>query len=414
MKRRALAVAVRAARSGKRAIRGAMDSMTLPKALERTISELAGVEVTPDASRHVLLTSSGVHNIGDQAMLESFIANVPGPIDVIKISSSTYVIPSDARERVREVTLDSLVYGRGRAQQIDLQAFRTLLAQARSFSVIGADIMDGGYLLSAPALSWALSEGAAQAGIDSRVVGFSWGTDVPRLLVDAARRAAASGVRLFARDPDSAQRLQAAGIRAEEVVDTVFALEGEDPSTPEHEEISRIRAAGRRVLIINASGLIASRVDLNPDYLEIARFARDRGMHIVLLPHVGKDSSAVSRLSELLNQEQIPHTRIDRLLRPKQVRAIARQAAAVFTGRMHLSILSLSAGVPAVVLSTQGKVSGLMTRIGRPEWCIEPEPGMAKAAVAAFERVLNGEDPGLRQMIPELTAAGRRSFDGLA
>lgn len=124
--------------------------------------------------------------------------------------------------------------------------------------------------------------------------------------------------------------------------------------------------------------------------------------------------AAVNRFSEALDREGIEHEVVSELLRPLQVRKLAREAEAVVTGRMHLSILALSVGTPAIVLSTQGKVSGLMTRVGHPEWCVEPVPGMSKDAIAALRGALSpvGRE-SLTGKPAELAAVAKANFEGL-
>lgn len=50
---------------------------------------------------------------------------------------------------------------------------------------------------------------------------------------------------------------------------------------------------------------------------------------------------------------------VDRLLQSAEILGLCTPADVVVTGRMHLSIMVLNSGVPAITLSTQGKVEGL-------------------------------------------------------
>lgn len=413
--------ALKLARRGARAARAFIDSPErLAPVVDATIDRVAAVEQPKTPTSHLLLASTGNRNIGDQAMFESFIANVDGAIDVIVTSTSTYEVPEGATGRVRLHALDSLVYGRGRARERDLASFVSLLANAKSFSVVGADIIDGGYQLRAPSLSWALATGSAQAGVDTRILGFSWGSDVSPFIVAGARRAAAAGVKLFARDPDSAIRLVRNGIAGvTEVVDTVFALPGVDRETSEWRRLNAIREEGHEIALLNVSGLIASRVDLSADYLTVVQALTSRDMRVVLVPHVdnggGSDITACRDFAALCADRGIAVDSLDRLLSPRQIRGLAELARVVLTGRMHLSILAMSIGTPAIVLSTQGKVSGLMRRIGHPEWCLEPTPGFGVAAAQQLDAILDGSDDlGLESLMPALQETARQNFQGLS
>lgn len=411
--------AEKVARRGLHAVRRARDRPSVLDARARQLRErVATLNPDPGAARHVLLTSTGNRNIGDQAMLESFIANVGGPIDAIVLSNASYVLPESARDRVRLHKFDSLVYGRGDAQLNDLERFVELIQSARSFSVVGADVIDGGYQLRAPLMSWALATGAAEAGFDTRMLGFSWGENVAHVILEATRDAAAAGVRLYARDPDSAARLTRSHVLGvQSVVDTVFALEGTDKDTAEFRLLAEIRSSGNRIALLNVSGLIAGRMDVVDDYVEVAAALNERGVAVVALPHVNnRGGSDVAAIRELAARALVRGVRLkvlDRLLAPTQVRALAGLADVVVTGRMHLSILSLSAGTPAIVLATQGKVAGLMRRIGHPEWCVDPKPGMAQDIVAQLDRAQNIDRSELDALMPDLIATAHRNFEGL-
>lgn len=381
-------------------------------------SKVAAVEPAVDASRHILLTSTGNRNIGDQAMFESFLENVEGPIDAIVLSSASYVVPDEAKGRVRLHQFDSLIYGRGSSQLADVERFVALLTDARSFSVVGADIIDGGYQQRAPLMSWALATGAANAGVDARVLGFSWGENVSDSILHAARGASESGVKLYARDPDSADRLRRAGVQAvASVVDSVFALQGSDEATPEFRKTELLKDTGRRFALLNVSGLIAGRMNVVDDYVKVAEALISRGLEVVALPHVdnrgGSDTAAIREFVAHASARGVSVTVVDRLLAPKQVRAMASLADIVVTGRMHLSILSLSVGTPAIVLATQGKVSGLMSRVAHPEWCIVPQPGMAANIIAQLDDALALDRATLNALLPDLSKTARLNFEGL-
>jgi len=408
------------ARRVARAVRRFLDRPArLAPLVHRMVNAVATTVVREHRVSHVVLASTGNRNIGDQAMLESYIANVEGHIDVIATSRSTYQIPDSANTRVRLHILDGLANGRRRSRARDLATFQALISEAMSFSVIGADLMDAGYQLRGPSLSWALATGAALAGIDTRVLGFSWGERVPETIVAAARRASAAGVQLFARDPDSAARLTQDGVTGvTEVVDIVFTLPGVDVDTPEWEHLHRAYEAGQEIGYLNISGLIAARIDLRDDYVKVVNAMRDLGLRVVLVPHVdnagGSDIAAGREFAAYCARQGSPVDTIDRLLAPRQVRAIAGLGKVVVTGRMHLGILAISAGTPAMVLSTQGKVSGLLGRIGHPEWCLEPVHGFSDSVTRQLSTILEGSAAtDLKARLPDLRLAAGLNFSGL-
>src|SRR5690606_17317169 len=88
------------------------------------------------------------------------------------------------------------------------------------------------------------------------------------------------------------------------------------------------------------------------------------GHKVVVLPHVirasGDDLAACRAIwEELSDQERKDVVLVEDLLKPAQVRRLAAGAALIVTGRMHLGVIGLSQGVPAIVVATQGKVEGL-------------------------------------------------------
>ena len=140
-------------------------------AADRALLSKHQVAGSRDEAHHVLLAPAGGGNIGDQALVDAFIENVDGRVSVICRRPSDYAIDD---ERVRVVPLLSLVYGDLIGHARDMRAFRELLRTATSFSVVGADVMDGGYGYRASANRANLARRVAEVGIDSRILGFSW------------------------------------------------------------------------------------------------------------------------------------------------------------------------------------------------------------------------------------------------
>lgn len=327
---------------------------------------------------HVLINSTGGGNIGDQAMFESFLANVSGPVKVIVRSADAFDVPATLdRPRVELVILPRLVYGRGLARLRDVLAFGQVLRSARSLSIVGADVMDGGYGRRPSALEWSLAGAAAKAGLPTRVLGFSWKQDVDKQIQEIARRASRNGVVAIARDPHSRARLRENGIDlAVQAADVVFLHKG-TPKVNKYEELLRGWVdSGRRVALLNMSGLIQAALDQNQEYGHIVRTLRELDYEIIMLPHVSTDIP-VNEAFIASDPSYATIHYVDRLLTPSEVKALTAQAHVVVTGRMHLSILALSSGVPSIVLATQGKVLGLMELVGTPRFCIDPEVGFA-------------------------------------
>ena len=101
----------------------------------------------PTAERrvHVLVAPPGGGNIGDQALVEAYLENITGPVRVIVRRAADLVVPAEQAERIEVVELPALLYRVDAAHRRDIVRLRALLADAVSFAVVGADIMDGRY-----------------------------------------------------------------------------------------------------------------------------------------------------------------------------------------------------------------------------------------------------------------------------
>lgn len=348
-----------------------MDRAVLLAALSRS----AGIE-----SKHVILNSPGAGNIGDQAMFESFIGNVPHDVVAIVKSADAYSLPDATLEaRVKFLVLPNLIYSKFAAHYRDLWRLGRSIRGATSFSVMGADIMDGGYGIHSSMVEWNIARTVRDAGIPARILGFSWNGKAHPELVRQARMAGRSGVRILPRDPDSLDRLVRDEIPAvTQSSDMVFAFSGVPTETPALPVANGAKGAGQKMAVVNVSGLIGKKIEQNAEYEHLLKTLEDLGYSCLLLPHVSHstvdDISATVRLRSTSEAAERAGF-LEKLISPSEVLSIVRTADVVVTGRMHLSILALSAGTPVIVLATQGKVSGLMKLFGIPEHCVEPTAG---------------------------------------
>jgi polysaccharide pyruvyl transferase WcaK-like protein len=83
---------------------------------------------------------------------------------------------------------------------------------------------------------------------------------------------------------------------------------------------------------------------------------------------------------------------------------------------MHLAIIALSAGIPAITLATQGKVEGLMSMFGMPHLCIEPRNGFSADVTSAAGKILLDRAFWRHRVVGRLEAVrarSRRNFAGL-
>lgn len=377
----------------------------LPARRDAAVLRASLATLRPQPESHLVLAAPGNGNIGDQAMLEAFLENTTGPVVVIERYAGDVVIPEEQADRVEVVQLPHLVYGVGDEHVADLRRYAALIRRARSVSVVGADMMDGKYSLRGSVRRSLLAQAAAEAGVPTRILGFSWNASARLAARRALVAASRAGVVPLLRDPLSAERARRAGVqRVEEVTDIVFSARARDGAFRE----SLALPAGVPFALVNASALVATMVDQVPEYERIVDRLRSAEVHVVLLPHVsrpiGDDKIAVRAVAERVGTEGV--TVVDRVLMPAEIRGLAEDALLTVTGRMHLAIMSLSLGVPAITLATQGKVEGIMRLIGLPQLCVEPTPGFADRVLPVIDRIL--AEPGVRTTIDNALPEVRR------
>lgn len=322
----------------------------------------------------VLVATPGNGNIGDQAMIEAFLENVQGDIVIVARNEHDVLVPQWARERTVVMPLPNLIYGGLRSKHLkNIAEFVGLLRRASSLSLIGADVMDGAYNPRASIRRSNLVRLGQSLGVPSRILGFSWNGRAPKPVLEAAIRASRAGVQMMLRDPISSQRALAGGLQnTVEVADVVFR------ATTASEPSDLCLSAKRKLALVNISAHIESSFSQITEYVRIIDHLHHRGFDIVLIPHVSRDGSDDIALTRVLKSELDSRVDlIDRLLKPEEVRGICRRASLVVTGRMHLSIIALSQEVPAVILSSQGKVEGLAQRFVGAAWSVEPRVGFA-------------------------------------
>ncbi|OBJ36188.1 hypothetical protein A5630_07270 [Mycolicibacterium mucogenicum] len=366
--------------------------------------------------RHLLVPTVGKGNIGDQAMFEAFLQSTTWPVTVLVGHGDGHEVPGHAVDRVRKVTMPELFSTRPWIRHTIRRRLADLIASHATLSIIGADIMDGGYGSAEATIRIGMLCIGNEVGTPNRVLGFSW-NGAPSGAVQRTLGLSQPNSLLCVRDPHSLARLRAEGnFNIAQTADIVFTLRSVEP----YEQIRPWLAAeaARSLVIVNVSGILARNGARASEYVRIIRHLVARECSVVVLPHViraGDDDLAACR-AVTAQLGHSPHVHlVEDLLSPRQIAWLTAQASAVLTGRMHLAILALSQRVPPAVLSTQGKVSGLMELFEIPELALEPEPGFADSATAALDRIL--DDPTIRvrveRSLPHVRQLAVQNFSGL-
>ncbi len=369
--------------------------------------------------RHLLLTPPGAGNIGDQAMIQAFIAAVEGGVTlVVRREAERASVAVADRDRVDVVVMPDLVYGLPGTHRRVAREFGELLRTARSFSVVGADIMDGAYWEAPSVRRFRLARIAAELGITSRVLGFSWNA-APARLARREMAAASASVTLLPRDPVSAERLVADGAAAVTLTADMALRTPRSPlpAGPLLDFVERHRADGRRLVVLNSNYLTEAVANTVGVFRDVVTGA-DPDVAFVALPHDSRSNPSDIDLARRLGEAVGATDRlfvVETLLAPGQVAELAARATLVVTGRMHLALLATSVGTPAVSVGYQGKVGGLYRALGSDTW-LEANTRTADLLPALITGSLARADE-LRARISDPAAHLRdlagRNFDGL-
>lgn len=402
----------------------------LVRTINRDIAIASNLAASPPARtpQHLLVAPKGWGNIGDQAMIEAFFQSTTLPVTLLVEHADAHFVPTAVRDRVTTVVMPDLFVSRPWVRRRVRRDVASLIARHSTLSVVGADIMDGGILDGGNSGGgYAKAESAFRLGLlsmcnelntSARVLGFSWNSGLPSIAVLHALRLSQPQALLCVRDPHSLARLRqrSDSFNLKQVADTVFTIADSEPYEPMASWIGK--QSGRQLVLMNASGVLARKGIGTEDYLSIARHLLERSCSIVLLPHTIRsgddDLMACAELYAQLGSN--PNTYlVEELLNPRQIAGIASHASAVFTGRMHLSILALNQGVPAVILSTQGKISGLVELFEITDLMIEPIPGFATEAIKAISKILDSRDIDQRvaKQLPKVRALAALNFADL-
>lgn len=353
----------------------------------------------------MIVAAPGDGNIGDQALLEACLDQAgDGRISILAGGAGAVKIPARFQHRVDVVTSRALLYSLGPRRFQGVRTFIRLAHRSRQVWIIGADTMDGAYNPLASVSRFSAAWLASVAGAESRVLGFSWNDRATRSSIVAAKFVQRRAL-LSVRDPISLRRIRGSGVHlATLCADIVFSRTGQHFEEPRLTKWCDAQVAeGRRIAVVNASGLISSSFDQISEYEYVVDNLMQTGWSVVLLPHVSRPGNDDIRELSKVRVDSAAEDRVFRvleLLSPDQVVSLAGRASVIITGRMHLAVLGILSGTYPITMSTQGKVEGLYEVLGAPYLVIEPEAGCGKKILDALEELSfpEGEVRGVQEL----------------
>lgn len=377
-------------------------------------------------SSSLILPPSAPGSVGDEAMMNATVAHlkIQGLHKISLISYKPYLKWQGLEE------IDETIEMGNYFSYDDLRSLKSLLhflvvaSQYEKFYCLGADMMDGAYYETFNCKMLKLVSLAAEMGVNSAVLGFSF-NEKPTLASIEALRNLPSSVRLCARDPVSQKRLTYHLNRPIELVaDLAFMLKpivDSEIVLKMYNWINDQHDKGRIVIGINPKNpnLIKPYVNsLN------TMFNQNKQLSFMLIPHDFREYKGISDvvLSDKILNEVTPEIQpyCIQLITPCQaaeIKAIVGKLDFVLSGRMHLAIACLGQGTPVACITYQGKFEGLFEHFELEGMTIEPETLFNDGTLMKFLIPLIDQREDIRQHIqsklPKVQQLSRANFESL-
>lgn len=374
--------------------------------------------------RVLVIPSADSGSVGDQAMLDATVTALARDHGCSVAVKHIFTIPARIPLRAPCSYLDAT----GLAAHFRLGA-RLGSLREQAVVTLGADVIDGVYGAGGELNRLGILARKAALGEKTVVIGCSISATPAPAVIDRLRAMPELVVNL--RDEISLARYaRAVGRPGRLVADVAFLLSPEittDPARGAEQWIRTQRAAGRKVLAVNASGHTLEKMDRQGVPAHVAALGcwlgRGDDRAVLLVPHdfrpspVG-DVEAVNAIAEGLADTFAERVHLLRApFNAWDLKALMGQVDAVLTGRMHLAIAAFGMGTPALCVVYQGKYEGLLRHFRLDGLLMEPGDVPETETVAARIEALVAAAPDLRARIegrlPEVTSLARRNFDWL-
>ena len=370
-------------------------------------------------SSNFLLAPTGNGNIGDQAMLDSILNFLGTECVLIVENKSKFKQVDRLSEQIEIVEIPNLIYGNFFRSIIGIFHFLRVSNRMETFSMIGADVMDGHYNCRASINRLVLLRFVNALKIDSRITGFSWSEHANPLTLNLLQ-SISNSTQLYVRDPASARRLRESGLSSiTEVTDVVF----HDKTLSNFPDVEQwVSCSVKPIVLVNISGLglkdhnsFANHVS---QYIYVVNFLRSNGYRILVAPHVFRKIDGDLEVSKLLFSGActLEDFLIQEPFTPAQERHLLRHVSFVVTGRMHVAVMALSSGKPAIGVETMGKVKGLFDLFNLGDYCVERYEDFGTTVVTRIELLQTEYSKvcaSIEATLPEIRRKSALNFTGL-
>ena len=258
------------------------------------------------------------------------------------------------------------------------------LARYDELYVIGADLIDGYYAPTVSQFLFLLLRISALMKVRGSLISCSFNAAPPSAVVQSARKLLVD-TRVHARDAYSAERLSAVLDRpVGHSADVAFGLKPQstDQTRPILDWVRQQESDHRQVIALNVNLLPISHQFPGREEEYIWQWGHwlaqmvDQGFSFVFLPHDYRsewsDEIALARLLERAAPNTRSRCRLPAIrLHAPEIKELVRYCRLTVTGRMHLAIASMGAGVPVITYAYQSKFEGIL-RLFEIENCVRP------------------------------------------
>lgn len=319
-----------------------------------------------------VLAPAGPGSLGDQALMQ-------GMFDALSKRGDEMVeilhVFNEEKQHLRKPHSSlSGNYGSGR---LSLVALVWKILRFKSFVIIGADTLDGGYSVNKNLFWIKLLNVVAAVDIPCSVVSFSF-SDNPNSEVINAIKMSNRKIKYFSRDVNSRLRFESfTGRECLKSADLAFLVEpsndGGENIEPAKIWVQAKKAKNQIVLGVNINiimhiddeQLIVDNVSKVINY-QLNQFPR---LNYILVPHDFRgrqsDVSLLEKVYEEITTENLSRVfLVSARFNCWNAKDLMGYVDALITGRMHLAIAALGRAKAVFCLSYKNKFEGLMTLFG--------------------------------------------------
>jgi len=306
--------------------------------------------------------------------------------------------------------------------------FALFMLCKRDVILVGCDVLDEGYSKSRSEGSLFAMALASHAVRSTRIIGFSVNDTSSPSLYTHFRHLRERGVRLFARDALTFERLRTGGVEGAELVgDLAFLLEPAPLDDLQDRELHRFISEHRgRLVGLNFTQVVMGKGEdkdrLFRNMVEVCgRLSREMNIRFLCIPH--DDQGGIEYLEELHRKIDAGYPGVSYLVKPmppaSHLKRIAGECLHVFTCRLHLGIATLGMGRAVMGFPYQGKFEGQFRHFGLDESGLIPKKSLPVATddlVEVFRSRIEASEIIAKQVqtkLPDVLTMSRKNFEGL-